>query len=144
MGRIDRALWYFLRSARIDLESANPAKKANFQLGGVHIAPSGGTWQVIHYGFAGFELDGDILGFNPALPKGWKNFSYGFQIKSQRLDVTVDRKTVTVRSSPENTLNFDIRVNDQQAVGLAPGEEVLKTYKKMGNHYYMYNETTIP
>ena len=38
VGLVDRALWYFLRSARIDLESANPATKANFQLGGVHIA----------------------------------------------------------------------------------------------------------
>ena len=140
VGRIDRALWYFLRSARIDLESANPARKANFQLGGVYIAPSGGTWQVIHYGFSGFEQDGDAICFNPALPKGWTKFTYSFRIDGQSLTVTVDRKAITIKSNPANTLCLKIKINDQPAENLEPGSETTKPYKKMGNHYYTYNE----
>jgi len=140
VGRIDRALWYFLRSARIDLESANPAKKANFQLGGVHIAPSGGTWQVVHYGFSGFELDEDTLIFNPALPKGWTKYKYNFSVSGQKLSVTVNRSEIIIKSCAENTENFKLIVNDQKAVEIKAGDEISKVYKKMGNHYYTYNE----
>jgi len=35
VGRLDQALWYFLRWTRIYLESSNSAVKANFKLGGV-------------------------------------------------------------------------------------------------------------
>lgn len=140
VGLVDRALWYFLRSARIDLESANPATKANFQLGGVHIAPSGGTWQVIHYGFGGFELEDGILKFNPILPKGWNKVSYKFTYQGNQIKVTIDRKNISLESNGNNTIDLDVKVNDQPTASLVPGETVSAVYKKMGNHYYTYND----
>ncbi|MCG8527142.1 MAG: hypothetical protein MI748_12225 [Opitutales bacterium] len=139
VGRIDRALWYFLRSARIDLESANPARKANFQLGGIHIAPPGGTWQVIHYGFCGFELEDDVLKFNPIIPKGWNRVSYPFNYKGNALTVTLLDETITIASAEGND-SVDIQVNDQPIAVLEAGEDLTFGYKKMGNHYYTYND----
>ena len=139
VGLIDRALWYFLRSARIDLESANPATKANFQLGGVHIAPSGGTWQVIHYGFAGFELEDGILKFNPIMPKGWNRVNYKFTYHGNQITVTMDRKTITL-TSKEGNEDVMVKVNDQETVAIEGGAAYTTSYKKMGNHYYTYND----
>ena len=139
VGLVDRALWYFLRSARIDLESANPATKANFQLGGVHIAPSGGTWQVIHYGFAGFEQHGDILRFNPIMPKGWNKVKYNFTFRGNQIAVTLDRNNITL-ASKEGNESVEIKVNDKNTLVLEPGKELVSDYKKMGNHYYTYND----
>jgi 1,2-alpha-glucosylglycerol phosphorylase len=143
VGRIDRALWYFLRSARIDLESANPAKKANFQLGGVHIAPSGGTWQVIHYGFAGFEQDNDCLQFNPILPKGWNRINYNFFFKQQKINVEIDRSKIILTSDKNNKTELNVRINDNKPNVLSPGSKISESYKKMGNHYYTYNDLGI-
>ena len=140
VGRIDRALWYFLRSARIDLESANPARKANFQLGGVHIAPSGGTWQVIHYGFAGFESDNGILKFNPILPKGWTGIKYNFFYNGSKISVAIDRNQVSLLSDSGNSGEVKVQVNDQVIASLKPGKQLKADYKKMGNHYYTYND----
>jgi len=140
VGLVNRALWYFLRSARIDLESANPTKKANFQLGGVHIAPSGGTWQVIHNGFSGFRQDSDVLHFDPVLPSGWTKYSYSFKIRDQSLTVMVDRKAITIEACKDNIYSVKIKINDEQTEELQPGNKLTKQYKKMGNHYYTYNE----
>jgi kojibiose phosphorylase len=140
VGRLDRALWYFLRSARIDLESANPARKANFQLGGVHIAPSGGTWQVIHYGFAGFETEDNTLKFNPIVPKGWNRIKYNFFYRQQKLTVQIDRHKITLESDNKNREDLKVQVNDQALLTLKPGKKHSAEYKKMGNHYYTYNE----
>ena len=139
VGLVDRALWYFLRSARIDLESANPATKANFQLGGVHIAPSGGTWQVIHYGFAGFELEDGILKFNPIIPKGWNKIKYKFEYHGNEITVLIDRDNITLSSDVDNS-TVDVQVNDNPVVTLEAGKEYTSSYKKMGNHYYTYND----
>ncbi len=138
VGLIDRALWYFLRSARIDLESANPATKANFQLGGVHIAPPGGTWQVLHYGFLGFELDGDVLKFNPVLPKGWKKLDYNFFYQGNKIGVKLDTGMLELINHGESKLL--IKINDQKPVELEQGKSLQSGYRKMGNHYYTYNE----
>ncbi|MCU0376773.1 MAG: hypothetical protein MUC78_00780 [Bacteroidales bacterium] len=143
VGRVDRALWYFLRSARIDLESANPAKKANFQLGGVHIAPSGGTWQVVHYGFAGFGIDDGILTFNPILPKGWNRLKYNFFYKSQMITVVIDRETISLSSAVTNNLNLTVKICDEEHVVLETGKSISSDYKKRGNHYYTYNEHAV-
>jgi trehalose/maltose hydrolase-like predicted phosphorylase len=143
VGRIDRALWYFLRSARIDLESANPAKKANFQLGGVHIAPSGGTWQVVHYGFAGFGIDNDILTFNPVLPKGWTRVKYNFFFKGQMITVVINRENISLSSAVSNKLNLALKINDEDSVWLESGKTIISEYKKTGNHYYTYNEHAV-
>ena len=142
VGKIDRALWYFLRSARIDLESTNPAKKANFQLGGVHIAPSGGTWQVIHFGFAGFEIDGDCLCFHPILPKGWKKLKYHFMFRDNLLTINIDRENISILSKDGNE-ELTVRINDKKPECLRGGDTLSSGYKKMGNHYYTYNDLPV-
>jgi trehalose/maltose hydrolase-like predicted phosphorylase len=142
VGLIDRALWYFLRSARIDLESANPAKKANFQLGGVHIAPSGGTWQVVHYGFAGFGTDNGVMKFNPILPKGWTAIRYNFFFSGNRFRVEIDRDTFTIKSEPGNRA-VTVGINDNSLVTLETGDTLTVKYRKMGNHYFTYNDLPV-
>jgi len=138
VGERETAYDYFLRSARIDLESTNPKKKANFFLGGVHIAPSGGTWQVIALGFAGLELRDNVIRFNPVLPAHWRRVRFRFVIQGQLLTVTMDQKQITVASSRDNQLELTVQASDQPPVALRPGAETTAAYKKMGRHYYIY------
>jgi trehalose/maltose hydrolase-like predicted phosphorylase len=138
VGRIDRAISYFLRSARIDLESTNPSSKANFKLGGVHIASSGATWQIVHYGFAGFQAEKRTISFNPVIPPCWKRLRYSFTHLGQRITVAIDGRAITVSSAQENDLVLTVKVNDARAATLEPSREVRRDYKKMGNHYFTY------
>ena len=79
-----------------------------------------GTWQVIHYGFAGFELEDGILKFNPIMPKGWNRVNYKFTYHGNQITVTMDRKTITLTSKDGNE-DVMVKVNDQETVAIEGG-----------------------
>ena len=95
---------------------------------------------MIHYGFAGFENEDGILRFNPVLPKGWTSINYNFFYMGQKVNVNIDRENITLLSDKGNSTALELQVNDQALVELMPGEKHSASYKKMGNHYYTYNE----
>jgi kojibiose phosphorylase len=140
VGDRERGYYYFMRSARIDLESTNPKKKANFFLGGVHIAPSGGTWQVVSLGFAGIDVDPakDTLRFNPCLPRHWTRVKFNFVFKGQVLAVELDQKTLSVLSHTDNQNPLHVQVGDAAVVEVQPGQKIAQTYRSTGRHALSY------
>jgi kojibiose phosphorylase len=82
-------------------------------IGGIHTAACGAAWQMVVFGFCGFELQGDTLRFRPQLPQGWSSVGFFLEIRGALLDVEVSKTTVTVSS----------RDTSRSTVGLVLGEQ---------------------
>jgi len=84
LGLMDKAMEYFNLSADFDTLDVNKDTAA-----GIHIGNFGGLWQAIAYGFAGLELHGDELTFEPHLPESWKSLSFNICFRGQDLRVRI-------------------------------------------------------
>ncbi|MBE9015175.1 glycoside hydrolase family 65 protein [Chroococcidiopsidales cyanobacterium LEGE 13417] len=62
---------------------------------GCHIAAMGGTWMVLVYGFGGLRDYNSRISFDPRLPKTIKRLQFPLTIRGQRLEVEIDRQSVT-------------------------------------------------
>lgn len=82
LGLMDRAMHYFNLSADFDFVDYNKDTYA-----GIHIGNFGGLWQAVVYGFAGLELHGDKLTFNPHLPEGWKSLTFNLRFRGEALTI---------------------------------------------------------
>lgn len=78
IGKKEEAVRYFEKACLIDLNNSNKAVSGGTFIGGIHTASAGAVWQMMVYGFAGFQLRDSVLHFSPWLPEGWK--SYRFRI----------------------------------------------------------------
>ncbi|NOU36322.1 MAG: beta-phosphoglucomutase [Kiritimatiellaceae bacterium] len=96
LGMLDRAMHYFDLSANFDFVDYNKDTYA-----GIHIGNFGGLWQALVYGFAGLELHGDTLRFNPHLPENWKSLSFNLSFRGETLRVKVADGQATVTPPPE-------------------------------------------
>jgi beta-phosphoglucomutase len=84
LGLMDKAMEYFNLSADFDTLDVNKDTAA-----GIHIGNFGGLWQAMVYGFAGLELHGDELMFEPHLPESWKSLSFNICFRGQDLRVRI-------------------------------------------------------
>lgn len=90
VGYMDKAIEYALYAVLMDLGNV----AGNVQ-DGCHIAAMGGTWMVVVYGFAGMrDYDGQ-LSFDPKLPETVKRLQFPLTIRGQRLEVDIQKETVT-------------------------------------------------
>lgn len=129
---------YFMKSASVDIESTNPAWKGGLYLGGLHTAPCGGTWQMIAFGFLGLFIDGDVIRFNPLLPKQWDSVSMNIVFKGEIVNIKLEKEVLTVSISGDNNSIQRIRVNDNNEEVIKPGGKASIKYKKIGLHNYVY------
>ena len=67
LGQVDKAVAYFGRTARMDLDDINRNVKD-----GVHTAAMGGTYLAVVAGFAGMRVQGGQLSFVPRLPASYE------------------------------------------------------------------------
>jgi trehalose/maltose hydrolase-like predicted phosphorylase len=95
LGLMDRAMHYFNLSADFDFVDYNKDTYA-----GIHIGNFGGLWQAMVYGFAGLELHGEELRFDPHLPGNWRSLKFNLQFRGEalRVDVSSGKATVTRRN----------------------------------------------
>jgi trehalose/maltose hydrolase-like predicted phosphorylase len=88
LGETETALRLLRQAAAADLElDPNSA-------GGIRIAGLGGLWQAIVLGFAGFGLQGDMLGIDPRLPPQWRSLSFRVCWKGRSVAIRIAGKTV--------------------------------------------------
>jgi trehalose/maltose hydrolase-like predicted phosphorylase len=70
LGDTEAAHRFLHHTAAADLElDPNSA-------GGIRIAGLGGLWQAVVLGFAGLDLNADMLGIDPRLPPQWRSLSF--------------------------------------------------------------------
>ncbi|MCF7816419.1 MAG: hypothetical protein K9M54_00925 [Kiritimatiellales bacterium] len=99
---MDRAKHYFDLSSNFDFVDYNKDT-----LAGIHIGNFGGLWQAMVYGFAGLELDGDELKFDPHLPENWTSLKFNLRFRGEALAVRVTAsgaKVATVDGEPLDEL----------------------------------------
>ena len=79
MGEPERAYEHFMRAARADLQDVRGNAGD-----GMHIASSGGIWQALVFGFAGFRLSEDGYTTRPQLPRHWRRLRFTVTVRGQR------------------------------------------------------------
>jgi kojibiose phosphorylase len=91
---------YLRQAAEIDLGN-NMGNAA----GGVHAAAIGGLWQAVVFGFAGVEVRGSGLRFNPHLLPHWRRLSFPLQFRGRKLRVGMEPASVKIHIEEGGDLN---------------------------------------
>ena len=91
IGRQDKAMALYLRTARLDLDNYN-----NDTEDGLHITSMSGSWLAIVQGFAGMRSAGGKLSFAPFCPENWEGYSFTILYRGRRLQVEVEPKQVNI------------------------------------------------
>lgn len=84
LGLADKALDYFQRTARLDLDDLH-GNSAH----GVHIAAMAGSWMGLVQGFGGLRWIGARPAFKPLLPPGWQRFAFRLWVRGAQIEVSV-------------------------------------------------------
>jgi maltose phosphorylase len=102
IGKSEKAVELYLRTARLDLEDYN-----NDTEDGLHITSMVGSWLSIVQGFGGMELRDGKLTFNPMIPKQWSSYSFKILYRGATLKLTVKPDTFLL----ENRSSVDVTVS---------------------------------
>ncbi|MBF2642229.1 glycoside hydrolase family 65 protein [Listeria seeligeri] len=92
IGKYDKAVELYKRTARLDLDNIN-----NDTEDGLHITSMAGSWLSIVQGFAGMRISEGKLRFAPFLPTGWNNYRFKINFRDRLLEVNVAEGDVTIK-----------------------------------------------
>lgn len=92
LGKMDKAVDMYLRTARLDLDDYN-----NDTEDGLHITSMAGTWMSVVRGFAGLSVKDDKLCLSPVLPEGWKSLIFKMRFRHRVLNVGIHPDQVEVK-----------------------------------------------
>jgi len=88
----EEAFDFFGFATRMDLDNYNRNTKE-----GLHTTSLAGAWINIVYGFGGMRSDGELLVFNPSIPKAWEAYSFKIVYKEIVLCVRVDKANLNLK-----------------------------------------------
>ncbi|MBC6300569.1 glycoside hydrolase family 65 protein [Listeria booriae] len=103
IGREDKAVELYNRTARLDLDNYN-----NDTEDGLHITSMAGSWIAIVQGFAGMRTFNGRLAFAPFLPKTWDKYAFKINYRDRLIEVTVTAKTVSIALLSGEALELDL------------------------------------
>lgn len=99
----EEAFNFFGFATRMDLDNYNRNTKE-----GLHTTSLAGAWINIVYGFGGMRSDGDILKFNPSIPKAWDSYNFRVVYKEAILLIKVDKENLTFRTVNDKSIIVEI------------------------------------
>jgi maltose phosphorylase len=99
----EEAFKFFGFATRMDLDNYNRNTKE-----GLHTTSLAGAWLNIVYGFGGMRSDGEILKFNPSIPKAWDGYSFRVVYKAAVLSVKIDEDESTFKVINDKTIEVEI------------------------------------
>jgi maltose phosphorylase len=99
----EEAFDFFGFATRLDLDNYNRNTKE-----GLHTTSLAGAWVNIVYGFGGMRSDGEILKFNPAIPKAWNSYSFRIVYKDAVLSIKVNKENVHFMVMNEKPVTIEI------------------------------------
>lgn len=88
----EEAFDFFGFATRMDLDNYNRNTKE-----GLHTTSLAGAWINIVYGFGGMRSDGELLVFNPSIPKAWEGYSFKIVYKEIVLCVEVNKENLNLK-----------------------------------------------
>lgn len=89
----EEAYEFFGFATRMDLDNYN--RNSNE---GLHTTSIAAAWMNIVYGFGGMRSDGDILCFNPTIPKNWNGYSFRIVYDNDVIVLKADKETITLHT----------------------------------------------
>lgn len=108
LGEKDLAYALFNRAANIDL---GPNRMSSVD--GIHAASIGGIWQCIVNGFGGVRMLDGTLRIEPHLPKSWTKLIFPINWHGDRLNITIDKDTISIVNSTNNNEQIEFLMNGQ-------------------------------
>jgi maltose phosphorylase len=116
LGRDQEAFEFFNFATRIDLDNYNRNTSE-----GIHITSIAAAWMNVVYGYGGMRSDGDMLVFNPTIPKHWSSYSFRVSYRDSivRVSVTQDGTRLELLAGAPVTAVVRGQVREIGAGGLA-------------------------
>lgn len=102
LGKKDKAVEMYLRTARLDLDNIN-----NDTQDGLHITSMSGSWLAIVQGFAGMRTN-ESLSFSPMLPDIWEGYSFKFLYRNRLIMFSVSKDKIDVFLEKGNPVGIKI------------------------------------
>lgn len=102
IGKNDKAVEMYLRTARLDLDNIN-----NDTVDGLHITSMAGSWLSIVHGFAGMRTHNGLC-FNPIMPNVWQSYSFKINYRNRLLKVVVDKEQINIILLSGEQINISI------------------------------------
>ena len=92
LGKHEKAHEYAEFACRLDLDNyyGDTGK-------GLHVASMAGAWLSVVCGFGGLRADGEILVFNPSLPKNRTSISFTIQYRSSKIAAAINQKNIALK-----------------------------------------------
>ncbi|MCX6996663.1 MAG: family 65 glycosyl hydrolase [Kiritimatiellaeota bacterium] len=92
LGKTREAWEFFTYMVRLDLDNYNRNTAQ-----GLHVTSMSGAWLNMVYGWGGLRTDGDLLSFNPSIPRKWQAFRFRLRYRGSILEVAVNKKSARFR-----------------------------------------------
>ncbi len=86
LGDAEKALGYFEKAARLDLDDIQGNAKD-----GVHLASAGGAWLALAMGFGGLSFPGAVPSLAPILPERWSGLRFTIRFRGSTMRVEASR-----------------------------------------------------
>ncbi|NDV60673.1 family 65 glycosyl hydrolase domain-containing protein [Bacteroides sp. 519] len=109
IGDIEKAYNLFLHTTRLDLDDYN-----NEINEGLHITSMAGSWLALVKGFAGMQLQDDMLVFRPVIPDKWERYVFQVHFRGRILSIEIGKEEVKVKLLQGE--NLVIKVNEEKYV----------------------------
>jgi alpha,alpha-trehalose phosphorylase len=90
VGYRDLALRYFYNAMFVDLADLHGNTSD-----GVHVASTGGVWNILAYGFGGMRDYNGKINFDPRLPESWPGLTFQVTLRGTRVRVDLTSREIT-------------------------------------------------
>ncbi len=88
---------------------------------GIHTGAMAGTVDLVQRGYTGFQIDGDTLVLDPAIPRELGRLSSRIRFRGRWIDIAISTEEVVVTHEPGSDGHMAVRVGGTTAT-LVPGE----------------------
>ncbi|MDO9152643.1 MAG: family 65 glycosyl hydrolase domain-containing protein [Paludibacter sp.] len=116
IGKEQKALEMFLRSARFDLDDLN-----NEVANGLHITGMAASWLAVVQGFGGMSVINNQLNFTPRIPLVWNAFSFSVHFRGNLLHLHFEKEKQIIRNIKGENI---IIVMNNKPVNIEAGNQV--------------------
>jgi kojibiose phosphorylase len=127
IGKTDEAYKYFLKTAKVDLESNYKLYAGTTFIGGSHPAANGGAWMTAIFGFAGLQVVDNELRLSPSLVSHWESLKFYFCYQGSSFEIELTHREACIRANTENADSVTFSIAGKLVI-LAPGKSETITY----------------
>jgi alpha,alpha-trehalose phosphorylase len=116
VGYRDLALRYFYNALFVDLADLHDNVSD-----GVHVASTGGVWNILAYGFGGMRDYNGKITFDPRLPASWSGLTFQITLRGTRIKVDLTSREIAFTVVEGDRAEFSVR---GEAVTVSAGNPV--------------------